>query len=379
MLYGCFRAPYDEFMFLLEKIKARFDAMISELALPLSLDGDFSELIYGRRNYFGRDYFASRGEYFCAKIFARYVDYDLIDAARCVCFDERGTYLPSETAEKTAHELERSAHAVIPGFYGSMPGGTIKTFARGGSDITGAIVAAACGADIYENWTDVSGFMAADPKILDNPKKIDIITYNELRRLSYMGAGVLHEDAVLPLREAGIPVEIKNSSSPDEPGTLVVPQRTGTGEKICGVAGRGGFITVFVGKERIGSGTDERSKVLELFGKRGISVSGIYSGVDCVGFAVPREELFTREDYIRNEICQYVEPEYVTVGEPCALVAIVGASPEEELAGIFSAIKSAGAKILCIDSGAGDEGLTVGVEEKMLAPVIRSLYENLIK
>lgn len=378
MLYRCFRCSGDEFMYALEKIKGRFDSIIKDLSVTVSLENDFSELIYGRKNYFGRDYFASRGEYFCAKIFASYLGYGFIDAAECICFGEDGAFLPETTAAQTSAKLKAHHRAVIPGFYGSMPGGTIKTFARGGSDITGAILAAACGADIYENWTDVPGFMSADPKTVDNPKTISIITYKELRRLSFMGAGVLHEDAVLPLRGADIPVAIKSTLAPDEKGTLVVPDRMLHGEAVCGIAGKCGFVTVFVGKDRIGYKTDDRRRILEIFGRRGISVAGMFSGVDCAGFCVPVAELSGRTDYIRNEICQYAEPEYVTVGEPCALISIVGAAPQNMLPQIFSSVKSAGARILCADVGTCDGGVTVGIDEKHLDETIKSLYNNLI-
>lgn len=378
MLYSCYRAQYDEFMFLLEKIKSRFDATIKELGVNVSLDGDFAELVYGRRNYFGRDYFVSRGEYFCARIMAEYLGFDFIDASRCVCFDEQGAFLAAETSSKTSQELALSETAVIPGFYGSMPGGTIKTFARGGSDITGAIVAAAVGADVYENWTDVSGFMSADPKTVENPRRIDVITFDELRRLSFMGANVLHEDAVLPLREACIPVIIKNTLSPDEKGTRVVYKRTEEGDEVCGIAGRGGFAILQVGKDRIGSGTEERKRILDILGRRGIGVCGIYSGIDCVAFAVERDGFSDRADYIRNEISHYVEPRYVTLVPRCALISIVGSSPCGMLTKIFTAVSEAGAKILCIDAGAGDEGVTIGVTEEKLRDVIRALYKKLI-
>lgn len=379
MLYECFESSGDDFLFSLEKIKARFDEIISDLKIGLSLDEDFSEMVYGRKNYFGRDYFASRGEYFCAKIFSACLGFDFVDASELIAFDERGNFLSGKTGLLAKEKLSMHKNAVVPGFYGSMPGGTIKTFSRGGSDVTGAIVAASVGADIYENFTDVAGFMSADPKTVDNPKKIDIITYKELRCLSYMGAGVLHEDAVLPLREAGIPVVIKSTLNPSEPGTTVVGKRSGEGAKVCGIAGRDGFVIVFVGKNRIGSNPREVTDILDIFTRRGICVFGIYSCIDCLGFAVRRDDFSPRADYLRNEICQYTEPDFVTLGEPCALVAIVGAAPEKLLSQIFSAVDEAGARVLCVDSGAGDGGVTVGVPEKTLPAVLKSLYGKLIR
>lgn len=379
MLYDCYGCSHEDFLRALEKIKTRYDGIIAELSPGVSLDGEFEELLFGRKNFYGRDYFASRGEYFCAKILAAYLGYDFIDAAKCILFGDDGNFLAEKTKIMTNAELLSSPRAVIPGFYGSMPNGTIKTFERGGSDITGAIIAAACGASVYENWTDVSGFMSADPKTVDNPKTISIITYKEMRRLSYMGATVLHEDSVLPLLGRRIPILIKNTLRPDDPGTAVVPSREGKSDEICGIAGKRGFLLMNVCRERIGSGISDRLKILDLMSRRKIRLAGMYSGIDCIGLAIPSADIAGRADYIRSEICQLVEPEYVTPGKSCALIAIVGAAPQNRLADIFSAVASAGAEILCLDFGSGDGGVNIGVEEAMLPTVINSLYNNLIK
>lgn len=379
MLYRAFMSTGDEFYAILEKIKARFDGIISELAVPVSLDGDFSELLYARKNYFGRDYFASRGEYFCARIFAAYLGYDFVDAAKCVSFGDDGAFLPEITKRRTAAELSKSERAVVPGFYGSMPGGTLKTFERGGSDITGAILASAMGCDEYENWTDVSGFMSADPKTVDNPKTIGIITYKELRRLSFMGAGVLHEDSVLPIMSERIPVIIKSTLDPSAPGTRVVYDMDGKESDVCGIAGRKGFSVLRICKTKIAASASDAEKIMRIFAQKGIYPVCVSSGVDCISFTVPRDCLTGRGDYIRNEICACSEPSCVTLGDDCALIAIVGADIGQRLSEVFSALDGDDIPVISVDAGSGDGGITVGVREDDLHRAIKALYRKLIK
>ena len=207
---------------LIEKIKERYQEIIEGLSLELSLDEDFKVIKENFSKKIGRDYAASRGEYLNGKIMAAYLGIEFIDAAEIIFFDEEGNFDDKKTDEAVAKRLENLERAVIPGFYGSGPDGKIRTFSRGGSDITGSIVAKAVHADMYENWTDVSGFLIADPRIIPNPKAIDVITYRELRELSYMGATVLHEDAIFPVRKEGIPINIRNTNSPEDKGTLIV-------------------------------------------------------------------------------------------------------------------------------------------------------------
>lgn len=379
MLYGAFMSTGDDFYSMLEKIKSRFDGIISELAVPVSLDEDFSELLYARKNYFGRDYFASRGEYFCARIFASYLGYDFVDAAKCVFFGEDGAFLPEVTKRRTAAELSGTERAVVPGFYGSMPGGTLKTFDRGGSDITGAILASAAGCDEYENWTDVPGFMSADPKTVDNPKTIGIITYKELRRLSFMGAGVLHEDSVLPLMSEKIPVIIKSSLDPSAPGTRVVPYMDKKENAVCGIAGKKGFSVIRICKTKIGTSAADAEKIARLLAQRDVFPVCVSSGIDCVSLTVPRSGLCGKEDYIRNEICACTEPSCVTLVGDCALIAIVGADIGQRLSEIFSALDEESIAVSSVDAGSGDGAITVGVAEKDLDRAIKALYRKLIK
>lgn len=229
MLYTCYgqalleeEDTQDSFEVLLQKIRERYDAIIRDLGLGLSLDEEFHSIRENFTKKIGRDYAASRGEYLNGRIMAEYLGYEFIDAAEVIWFDEMGNFDSEKTQEALSSRLAQAERAVIPGFYGSMPNGKIKTFSRGGSDITGSIVAQAVHADLYENWTDVSGFLVADPRIIERPKEIDVITYRELRELSYMGATVLHEDAIFPVRKEGIPINIRNTNAPEDKGTLIV-------------------------------------------------------------------------------------------------------------------------------------------------------------
>ena len=244
MLYKCYdlAAKGKDFTDSFDAIKQRYYEIINELSLSLSLEKEFEIIKACFIGKAGRDYAASRGEYLNGIILANFLGYEFIDAADVIFFTESGSFDPVKTGEILKARLENVERAVIPGFYGSMPNDTIKTFSRGGSDITGSIVASAVNADLYENWTDVSGFLIADPRIIDNPEPITVITYKELRELSYMGAGVLHEDAIFPVRKAGIPINIKNTNAPDDPGTMIVES---TSQKprftITGIAGKTDF------------------------------------------------------------------------------------------------------------------------------------------
>ena len=224
LLYKCQEKASngEDFSEEFEDIKSRYNEIIAGLGIELSLDDEFAIIEKNLKEKAGKDYAASRGEYLNGIIMAKYLDFAFIDAATVLFFDKDGVFDSEKTNEVLSKKLKKIDYAVIPGFYGSMPDGSLKTFSRGGSDITGAIVARAIKADIYENWTDVSGFLVADPRIIYNPEPIDIITYKELRELSYMGASVLHEDSIFPVRKSGIPVNIKNTNAPEEPGSWIV-------------------------------------------------------------------------------------------------------------------------------------------------------------
>ena len=254
MLYSCYAQALleeedsqENFETLLGAIRERYESIIRELGLSLSLEEEFRSIRENFTRKVGRDYAASRGEYLNGRIMAEYLGYEFIDATEVICFDEAGNFDGEKTQKILSERLAHTERAVIPGFYGAMPDGKIKTFSRGGSDITGSIVAGAVHADLYENWTDVSGFLVADPRIIENPKEIDVITYRELRELSYMGATVLHEDAIFPVRKEGIPINIRNTNAPEDKGTLIVEA---TCQKprfiITGIAGKKDFAAVTV-------------------------------------------------------------------------------------------------------------------------------------
>jgi aspartate kinase len=226
----------------LAEIKERYNEIINGLNLTLDLSDEFAVIEKNFKEKAGSDYAASRGEYLNGIIMAAYLGYEFIDSATVVVFDENGDFDPEKTNKLMARKLEKAPKAVIPGFYGAYEDGRIKTFSRGGSDITGSIVSRAIKADVYENWTDVSGFLVADPRIIDKPPYIETITYTELRELAYMGASVLHEDAIFPVRKEGIPINIRNTNKPEDPGTWIV-ESTAKKSKfvITGIAGKIGF------------------------------------------------------------------------------------------------------------------------------------------
>ena len=276
MLYQCYAKAeageaFDE---LLNRIKSRYEEIIGGLGLELSLDGEFAKIREMFENKAGTDYAASRGEYLNGIVMAAYLGFEFVDAADVIFFDKNGALDEEKTNRAIGKRLKSAEYAVIPGFYGSMPDGKIKTFSRGGSDITGSLVAKAIQADLYENWTDVPGFLIADPRIINNPEVIESITYKELRELAYMGATVLHEDAIFPVRKEGIPINIRDTNDPDQAGTMIVestcrrPKYT-----ITGIAGKKGFVSMNIDKAMMNSEIGFGRKVLGVFEENGLSLS----------------------------------------------------------------------------------------------------------
>ena len=283
LLYQCYGAASEgkAYQKLLEKIQERYMEIIDGLGLNLNLDCEFAAIEENFVKKSGIDYAASRGEYLNSLIMAEYLGFTFIDAAEVIFFDKDGNFAADLTDKELGERLEKVEKAVIPGFYGAKPDGTIKTFSRGGSDVTGSIVARAIHADIYENWTDVSGFLVADPRIIKDPEVIETITYRELRELAYMGASVLHEDAIFPVRKEGIPINIRNTNKPEDKGTLIVestcrkPRYT-----ITGIAGKKGFCSINIEKAMMNAEVGFGRKVLKVFESYGISFEHIPSGID---------------------------------------------------------------------------------------------------
>lgn len=280
MLYACYElAEADkDFEAGLSAIEERYEEIRTGLGLTVSLEGEFSLIRENFKAKAGRDYAASRGEYLNGILMAAYLDYEFIDAAEVIFFDGEGNFDAEKTNGVLSARLEKHERAVVPGFYGAKPDGSVKTFSRGGSDITGSIVAKAAQADVYENWTDVSGILVADPSIIDNPKGIDIITYRELRELSYMGFNVLHEDAIFPVRQQGIPINIRNTNAPEDNGTWIVGSTCQkTKYVITGIAGKKGFCCINIEKDMMNTEIGFGRKVLQAFEENGISFEHVPS------------------------------------------------------------------------------------------------------
>ena len=327
LLYQCYDAASEgrSYKKILEKIKTRYDEIIEGLDLNLNLDYEFNRIEENFLKKAGRDYAASRGEYLNGMIMAAYLGYEFVDAAQVVIFDENGNFDAETTNRELGERLEHIERAVIPGFYGAKQDGTITTFSRGGSDVTGSIVARAIHADMYENWTDVSGFLVADPRIVKNPQVIETITYKELRELAYMGASVLHEDAIFPVRKEGIPINIRNTNRPEDKGTLIVestcrkPRYT-----ITGIAGKKGFCSINIEKAMMNSEVGFGRKVLEVFERYGISFEHMPSGIDTMTVLVHQSEFEEYEQSVIAGIHRAVEPDFVEMESDLALIAVVG-------------------------------------------------------
>lgn len=381
MLYGCYdlAAKGKDFEKEFGAIKERYYGIINELGLNLSLEAEFETVKACFIGKAGRDYAASRGEYLNGIVLANYLGYEFIDAADVIYFNEQGGFDADKTNEILSAKLSQVERAVIPGFYGSMPNDTIKTFSRGGSDVTGSIVAAACGADLYENWTDVSGFLIADPRIIDDPQPITTITYKELRELSYMGAGVLHEDAIFPVRKAGIPINIKNTNAPSDEGTMIVES---TSKKpaytITGIAGKKGFTVVNIEKDMMNAELGFGRKVLEVFEKNSISFEHMPSGIDTMSVIVSQEEFEPKEQEVLAGLHRNVQPDSIEIESGLALIAVVGRAMKSNrgTAGrIFSALAHAHVNVKMIDQGSSELNIIVGVDEKDFNSAIKSIYD----
>ncbi len=385
MLYSCYDAASkgEDITNHFGEIEARYNGIISELGLDFSLADEFEAIKNAFIHKAGRDFAASRGEYLNGLILAEYLGFDFIDAAEVIFFNDNGLFDSERTNAVLASELKKHEYAVIPGFYGSMPNDTIKTFSRGGSDITGSIVARAAECDLYENWTDVDGFLMADPRIVDNPRVIGEITYRELRELSYMGATVLHEDAIFPVRFAGIPINIRNTNNPEAHGTLIKSSsdKYDTGNVITGVAGKKGFSVITVEKDMMNAEVGFGRRVLEVLENNDICFEHLPSGIDNMSVIINTHELEGRRERILNGICRAVNPETVDIEDGLALVAVVGRAmvkAKGTAARVFKAISGAGINIRMIDQGSSEISIIVGVEEADFENALRAIYNEFV-
>ena len=382
MLYKCYGAAVKgkKFTDLLKDIQERYNEIIEGLGLTLSLEKEF-EII--RDNFAKKD--RQRLRCFTWRIFvmgvimANYLGYEFIDAAEVIFFDEEGKFDADKTDEILSERLNKAERAVIPGFYGSLPDGTIKTFSRGGSDVTGSIVAKAAKVDLYENWTDVSGFLIADPRIIPNPKSIEAITYKELRELSYMGATVLHEDAIFPVRKEGIPINIRNTNAPEDKGTLIVettcrhPKYT-----ITGIAGKQGFASITIEKAMMNSEVGFGRKVLQVFEDNHISFEHMPSGIDTMTVFVHQSEFEETEQKVLAGIHHAVQPDSIELESDLALIAVVGRGMRATrgTAGrIFSALAHANVNVKMIDQGSSELNIVIGVRNHDFENAIKAIYD----
>lgn len=386
MLYKCYElaAEGQNFDEQFQAIKDRYNTIIADLGIEdFSLEDEF-EIIKGAFSHMaGRDYAASRGEYLNSKVLAKFLGFDFIDAAKYIYFDEMGQFDWEKTEKKLTPKLANTDKAVIPGFYGSMPNGTIKTFSRGGSDVTGSIVARAAKAKIYENWTDVSGFLICDPRIINNPEPIKTITYMELRELAYMGATVLHEDAIFPVRAAGIPVNIKNTNCPQDRGTMIVSETAQPCDHIItGIAGKKGMSVINIEKDKMNSEVGFGRNVLRALEKSNVSFEHMPSGVDTMSVVIQTDKLAGKETAILDEIRSRVHPDQLYIESDLALIAVVGRgmkSARGTAAILFTALADARVNIKMIDQGSSELNIIIGVAEEDFEVAMRAIYNAFIK
>ncbi|MDC7300662.1 aspartate kinase [Agathobacter ruminis] len=381
MLYACYAKAEagEDFRVDLMKIKERYDSIINGLGVKTVLDEEFKTISQNFKDKIGVDYAASRGEYLNGIIMADYLGYEFIDAAEVIRFDEEGNFDAETTDKILSKRLAKTERAVVPGFYGAYEDGRVKTFSRGGSDITGSIVAKACHASMYENWTDVSGCLVTDPRIIENPKPIKVITYRELRELSYMGASVLHEDAVFPVRKAGIPINIRNTNDPDADGTLIVDSTVQKPEyTITGIAGKKGFVAVSIDKDMMNAEVGFCRKALEAFEENGISIEHMPSGIDTMTVFVHQAEFEGKEQQVISAIRRNTHPDVIELESDLALIAVVGRgmrSTRGTAGRIFSALAHSNINVRMIDQGSSELNIIIGVANSDFEAAIKSIYD----
>lgn len=364
-----------------EEIKSRYCDIINGLGMNTDISAEFAVIAENLSKGTTLDYTASRGEYLNGIVLADYIGYEFIDAAEVVFFDADGKFDANKTNIVMSERLAGKKNAVIPGFYGSNPDGSIKTFSRGGSDITGAIVARAVMADIYENWTDVSGFLMCDPRIVENPRPINIVTYRELRELSYMGASVLHEDSIFPVKIASIPINIRNTNRPEDAGTLIVTSTDGykTEDIITGIAGKKGFSVIRIEKDMMNQEPGFGMKVLKVFADLGINFEHIPSGIDTMCVVINSVDIKGREYDIASSIQRAVNPDHIHIDKAMGLVAVVGrnmAGQPGTAARIFASLAKQNINIRMIDQGSSELNIIIGVDESSFTRAIKAIYRE---
>jgi len=386
LLYRCHaeHARGESVAGLFGQVAERYRSIAGELGLDLDLRPDFDEIRGRIEAGASSDYVASRGEYLCGKLVAALLRFEFVDATELVFFDALGRFDAERTQSEISRRLDGRERIVIPGFYGANPQGEIVTFSRGGSDVTGAIVARGVGADVYENWTDVSGMRMADPRIVHEPALIELITYRELRELAYMGATVLHEEAIFPVRAAGIPIHIRNTNAPDEPGTLILrsnPNLEAPAGRITGIAGRRDFTIIAIEKTLMNAEVGFARRMLGVLERHGVPFEHLPSGIDTMSLVVHSKLLEGRLDEIKREIQRECQPDSLEVYSNMALIATVGRGMMHTpgiAARLFGALAAAGVNIRMIDQGSSELNIIVGIESADFETAVRAIYEAFI-
>ncbi len=386
LLYQCHEAasagkPVAE---LFSRIRERYSSIARNLHLKVDVDAALDEVERGIAGGKSRDWCASRGEYLCGLLIADYLGWRFVDAAEGIRFREDGSLDDGKTQELLSALLADGHPSVIPGFYGAREDGEVVTFSRGGSDITGALVARAVGADVYENWTDVSGFLMADPRIVDNPAEISSITYKELRELSHMGASVLHENAMFPVHYAGIPTNIRNTNKPYHPGTMIsrnAPTEVSV-PTITGIAGHKGYSVINIEKNMMNSEVGFGRKVLSILEDYGISFEHMPTGIDSMCVVVSSEQLTARREEVLARLEKLVEGSgSVSVSDNMSIIATVGRGMVHNCgtaARLFSAMSRARINVRMIDQGSSELSIIVGVNDSDFEATIRAIYHEFV-
>lgn len=384
LLLDCYNKAYQgaDFESSLMEVKTRFEEIIGDLEILFDIDPEIDLIRRNLKNYPSRSYAASRGEYLNSKILAAYLGYNFVDPYYCIKFRAGGDLDSKATYSALIKVLSDLPNAVIAGFYGSGPDGNIITFSRGGSDITGSLVAKAVGADLYENWTDVSGLLAADPRIIENPRVVEYISYRELRTLSYMGATVLHADALLPVNQAEIPVNIRNTNRPEDRGTMIVSDLPKEREKhtITGVAGRKGLSVIQVEKIMVSDGAGFTAIILDIFKNLGVPFEQCLTGIDTVTLIVRSDYFSKYKDELLKAIEEQLEPDLLVVRENLAMIAVVGESDADyqgSTVAILGAVSDKGIELNTINQGGGSLNLIIGVNEKDYEEAIKAIYNSI--
>ncbi len=382
LLYLCFehakqRIGFDD---VFELIAKRYQGIIEDLGLSLDLTWALRKIKEDIMGGASCDYAASRGEYLNGLILAEYLGFEFVDAANLIYFDDAGVLDGERTRSAISQRLGGHAHAVVPGFYGRGANGEIKTFSRGGSDITGALLAQGLGADVYENWTDVSGLLVTDPRIVSNPAPIDTVSYKELRELAYMGATVLHDEAIFPVKSAGIPVNIRNTHRPEDSGTMIVSDETPivqTGN-ITGIAGKKGFVIIKLEKALMNGQLGFGRRVLSILEGNRVCFEHMPSGIDTLSVVIAQSELGNGKlEKVLDEMRVELEPDSLSVISDIALIATVGRGMSRVpgmASKLFLGLNQAGVNIVMIDQGSGELNIIVGVRNDEFEDAVNAIY-----